>query len=102
MFLRQKYTALYGSARNLRCNPVAIYQLPDAQDDFLFYKDKGVAYISGDGTSRKTLDLFIRLAEAVRAQDKPLLETHKAVSDSLCRVFKTYYPQEAMPLPERY
>ena len=71
-------------------------ELPDAQDDFLFYKDKGVTHLSGNGTSRKTLDLFIRLAEAVRAQDKPLLEKQKTVSDSLCRVFKTYYPQEAI------
>ena len=69
---------------------------PDSQDDFLFYKDKGVTYISGSGTSSETMDLFRRLADAVREQDKTGLEAEKAVADSLSRVFRTYYPKEAI------
>lgn len=71
-------------------------EFPDAQLDFLFYGDNGATCISSTGTCSETMDFFRHLADAVKAQDKTLLEGQKAVSDSLCRVFKTYYPKEAV------
>ena len=70
------------------------YQGLDGITYFLFTGSDGVTCWTPKGMCAQTIDLFKQVADAVKAGDRELLEKQIGVSDSLCRVFKTYYPRD--------
>ncbi len=61
---------------------------------FLFYKSDGVHSWQPRGLCRQTVDVFWNVLQAVETDDDALLEQQKAIADSICKKFKTYYPED--------
>ena len=61
---------------------------------FLFYKSDGVHSWQPRGLCRQTVDVFWNVMHAVEADDNALLEQQKAIADSACKIFKSYYPED--------
>ena len=66
----------------------------DGMTFFLFYKSDGVHSWQPRGLCRQTVDVFWNVMHAVEADDNALLEQQKAIADSACKIFKSYYPED--------
>ncbi len=66
----------------------------DGMTYYLFYKSDGVHSWQPRGLCRQTVDVFWNVMHAVEADDNALLEQQKAIADSICKKFKTYYPED--------
>ena len=61
---------------------------------FLFYKSDGVHSWCPNGLCGQTVEVFWNVLQAVETDDNALLEQQKAIADSACKIFKSYYPED--------
>ncbi len=61
---------------------------------FLYYKYDGVRCWMPNGLCGQTVKVFWNVINAVTTNDDALLEQQKAIADSTCKIFKTYYPED--------
>ena len=66
----------------------------DGMTYFLYYKYDGVRCWTPDGLCGQTVKVFWNVMHAVEADDNALLEQQKAIADSACKIFKSYYPED--------
>lgn len=66
----------------------------DGMTYYLFYKSDGVRSWQPNGLCGQTVEVFWNVLQAVETDDDALLEQQKAIADSICKKFKTYYPED--------
>ena len=66
----------------------------DGMTYYLFYKSDGVRSWCPNGLCGQTVEVFWNVIQAVKTDDDALLEQQKAIADSICKKFKTYYPED--------
>lgn len=66
----------------------------DGMTYYLFYKSDGVRSWHPNGLCGQTVEVFWNVIQAVKTDDDALLEQQKAIADSICKKFKTYYPED--------
>lgn len=66
----------------------------DGMTYFLYYKYDGVRCWTPDGLCGQTVKVFWNVIHAVTTNDDALLEQQKAIADSTCKIFKSYYPED--------
>ena len=66
----------------------------DGMTYYLFYKSDGVRSWHPNGLCGQTVEVFWNVLQAVETDDDALLEQQKAIADSICKKFKTYYPED--------
>ena len=66
----------------------------DGMTYFLYYKYDGVRCWTPDGLCGQTVKVFRNIIHAVTTNDNALLEQQKAIADSTCKIFKSYYPED--------
>ena len=61
---------------------------------FLYYKNDGVRCWTPNGLCGQTVKVFWDVILAVTSNNDAHLEQQKAIADSTCKIFKTYYPED--------